>query len=200
MAIRWGGSFNMVVGASDEPLSGYMFGTIDAPPAAPRVSADPELVATWLQKQIGRLVEVAVAELQAPLSSEQLEPLSKKLTELARPYLDDAGATGPVIVEGIKLHDGPTITRPAPAPAVSAPAAPPAPVGLTVEQYASLCVERMMYPQAGQSVAQRYGVPTPEALHALDAQWQHRFGAEPGLHQRWQLAYQQYEAWLRQQR
>jgi hypothetical protein len=71
---------------------------------------------------------------------------------------------------------------------------------LTVEQYASLCVERVMRPGAEAQVAQRYRVLTQEALQALDARWSRRFQTEGELHRRWQQAYAQYEAWVRSQK
>ena len=71
------------------------------------------------------------------------------------------------------------------------------PPELTVEQYASLCVERALNPGQDVAVAQRYRVLTEQALERLDAHWRQRFQAEGELHRRWQEAYTQYEAWLR---
>jgi hypothetical protein len=71
------------------------------------------------------------------------------------------------------------------------------PPELTVEQYASLCVERALHPGQDAAVAQRYRVLTEQALQSLDAHWRQRFQAEGELHRRWQEAYTQYEAWLR---
>jgi len=71
---------------------------------------------------------------------------------------------------------------------------------LSLEQYASLCVERTLDPAGQQAVAERYRVLTVEAMRALDEHWRQRFAKEGELHQRWQQAYAQYEAWLRSQK
>ncbi len=68
---------------------------------------------------------------------------------------------------------------------------------LSLEQYASLCVERALYPGNDLQVAERYKLLTAEALQKLDASWRKRFAAEGNLQARWQQAYSQYEAWLR---
>ncbi len=67
---------------------------------------------------------------------------------------------------------------------------------LTLEQYASLCVERALDPSNQSEVAKRYRVLTKEALQALDARWRRRFDDEGALYQRWQQAYLQYKTWL----
>jgi hypothetical protein len=71
---------------------------------------------------------------------------------------------------------------------------------LSVEQYASLCVERTVNPAAAGEAAKRYRVLTEQALQSLDEQWRSRFSAEGELQQRYQQAYAQYEAWLKRQK
>jgi len=68
---------------------------------------------------------------------------------------------------------------------------------LTVEQYASLCVEREINPDQQQETLARYKVLTEQALRTLDERWQHRFATEGDLQQRWQQAFTQYQAWLK---
>jgi len=71
------------------------------------------------------------------------------------------------------------------------------PPELSLEQYASLCVERTLQPGRESEVAKRYQILTAQALHALDARWRQRFHNEGELFRRWQHAYAQYEAWVR---
>jgi hypothetical protein len=71
---------------------------------------------------------------------------------------------------------------------------------LTVEQYASLCVERALDPHHEGEIAKRYKILTEEALRSLDARWRRRFEAEGALQQRWQTAYAQYKAWIESQK
>jgi len=71
---------------------------------------------------------------------------------------------------------------------------------LSVEQYASLCVERTLNPETQKEVAQRYRILTAQALRTLDDQWRQRFAKEGELQSRWQQAYTQYETWLRSQK
>jgi hypothetical protein len=68
---------------------------------------------------------------------------------------------------------------------------------LSLEQYASLCVERMFYPAEQQAVLARYRVLTEQAMAALDGQWRARLLAEGALEQRWRQACARYEQWLR---
>ena len=67
---------------------------------------------------------------------------------------------------------------------------------LTVEQYASLCVERALYPAQSDQVAQRYRVLTAQALAQLDDTWRNKFAAQGELQSRWQQSYAAYERWL----
>lgn len=71
------------------------------------------------------------------------------------------------------------------------------PPELSVEQYASLCVERALNPGDDSAVAKRYQVLTEQALRSLDARWRQRFETEGELYRRWQQAFSQYEAWLK---
>jgi hypothetical protein len=82
-------------------------------------------------------------------------------------------------------------------PPGAAPQAAPTPQ-LNVEQYASLCVERTLQPANIPQILARFQV-APGAIDQLDAQWRAWLGGDPALNQRFQQAYAQYEAWLRQQ-
>jgi hypothetical protein len=70
---------------------------------------------------------------------------------------------------------------------------------LTVEQYASLCVDRVMSPGGEDEVAQRYQIATREALRALDERFRDRFAREGELLNRYNTAYARYQEWLRSQ-
>lgn len=70
---------------------------------------------------------------------------------------------------------------------------------MTLEQYASLCVERALRPGQEGQVAARYRIMTEAALRQLDEQWRGRFAQQGELYQRFQQAYAQYQAWLQRQ-
>src|SRR5207248_2610695 len=93
------------------------------------------------------------------------------------------------------------------APALSAHRRPPLPFAtprspadreppLTIEQYASLCVELARAPGNADEVLTRYGLDAA-SKKALDAAYEQRFADQPSLHAEWQRAYRAYEAWLR---
>lgn len=70
---------------------------------------------------------------------------------------------------------------------------------LSVEQYASLCVEASLDPAGVPDVLQRYRI-TPEQRAALDAQWQERIAGDPGTRAAFERAAATYRRWLREQR
>ncbi len=65
---------------------------------------------------------------------------------------------------------------------------------LTLEQYASLCVEMGLDPQHPTEVAHRYGL-TVERARELDAHWKARIATHPGVRTSFDAAYQKYRAW-----
>jgi hypothetical protein len=105
----------------------------------------------------------------------------------AGPALPFAGAKGP---------------PPAPPP----PAPPPPIVGkppsdlpsLSVEQYASLCVELELEPERTAETLQRYRL-TPEQRVSLDASWRERLAQASGLYAAWTQAVTRYKTWKLQQ-
>jgi hypothetical protein len=66
---------------------------------------------------------------------------------------------------------------------------------LTIEQYASLCAERLHDPIAADAC---YGIATNDARAKLDAQWRDRGAADPALRSRLEDLTQRYLSWLRQ--
>jgi hypothetical protein len=82
--------------------------------------------------------------------------------------------------------------KPLPFNAVS-DSAPPAP--LSLEQYASLCVEIAAEPAKLDETLLRYRI-TAEQRTALDAYWRRRFAAEGQLWLAFDRAYAAYKKWL----
>lgn len=64
--------------------------------------------------------------------------------------------------------------------------------GLTIEQYASLCAELAVFPEAAEATFARYGLAAPQDRAAADRAWQGRLRADDALMQRWQGLYLQY--------
>ena len=71
---------------------------------------------------------------------------------------------------------------------------------MTIEQYASLCVDRVMSPGRETEVAKRYRILTEQALRALDERFRQRFAEEGDLTRRYQEAYARYEQWVKSQK
>ncbi|MEQ9319470.1 MAG: hypothetical protein RIF41_09950 [Polyangiaceae bacterium] len=70
----------------------------------------------------------------------------------------------------------------------------------TIEQYASLCAERDLVGQANVGrVLERYGLPGPDALRALDVAWTQRLH-DPGRRARFDQLRARYRQWLEQPR
>jgi hypothetical protein len=86
-----------------------------------------------------------------------------------------------------------TPPKPAGPPAPPRPAAPPGP-SLTLEQYASLCVEMALDPGRSGETLHRYGL-TGEQASDVDAQWKARVAADPNVRAAFDLAYASYRAW-----
>jgi hypothetical protein len=81
---------------------------------------------------------------------------------------------------------------PAPTPA---PAPEAAPIALSLEQYASLCVELGSAPASAPEIFKRYGL-TQEQAEAVDAHWKKRVSEDPAARAAFDRAYQAYQAWL----
>ena len=142
----------------------------------------------------------AMPAAQAIAATDQTAFAIPTIGEPALPFQQAPAKTPPPAAVGPSVQSGETAF----VPTIEVPDEPP-PVPenlpeLSVEQYASLCVDRTMSPGAEAEVAQRYRVLTIEALRALDARWSQRFQAEGELYHHWQQAYAQYEAWVRSQK
>ena len=159
-----------------KPLDmGTAIGVIPGVPELPFApSGAPEEGAVARAKQLAsEVAPKAPAQARAPIG----ETEAVDVAALARKVL----AFGP-----------PKATAPeAPAPAPR-PAALPT---LTVEQYASLCVDLEMAPHAATEALRRYGV-TPEGKRALDEAWSRVFAEQPTRKGAFEHAKVTYRAWL----
>ncbi len=146
------------------------------------------------------LLGIAGEVLAALPNASDLEKRPRNVHSAFEKRLDEAlpamGLKGQLREFSFRPESPPAQSPAAPTPAAAAAGVPE----LTIEQYASLCVERAMNPGAEGQVAQRYEVPSPEALQALDARWHQSLQADGALNGRFQQAYAQYEAWLRSQK
>jgi hypothetical protein len=68
---------------------------------------------------------------------------------------------------------------------------------LSIERYASLCVELEATPASSAQTLRRYQLSAPEWV-ALDAHWKARFSREPEVKAAWESARAAYRAWLAQ--
>jgi hypothetical protein len=67
---------------------------------------------------------------------------------------------------------------------------------LTVEQYASLCAECVVYPDRAEEIQRRYHVPSEGARRVIDKHWKERFTADADLQRRFETSFASYRAWL----
>lgn len=98
-----------------------------------------------------------------------------------------------------KLAGNPTgtidkTTAPPAAPLPFAPAEPP-PLGFSIQQYASLCVEIATAPDQVEAALLRYRI-TAEQRKTLDAYWQGRIAADPTVWMSFDRAYTAYKDWF----
>jgi hypothetical protein len=88
-------------------------------------------------------------------------------------------------------------SRPAMFVPVDAPITPGNPAELTLEQYASLCVELALSPATRPEILVRYWM-NDEAYRRVEANWQRRMAADPMVWMAWDRACAAYRAWLAQ--
>ncbi|WP_437504962.1 hypothetical protein [Sorangium sp. So ce1099] len=75
-----------------------------------------------------------------------------------------------------------------------APLAEPSEISLPLAQYAALCAELVLFPDASEAIFQRYGLGSTEMRSAVDAAWKERFSERPAEYARWQGLYRSYHA------
>jgi hypothetical protein len=75
-----------------------------------------------------------------------------------------------------------------------APLAEPSEISSPLAQYAALCAELVLFPDASEAIFQRYGLGSTEMRSAVDAAWKERFSERPAEYARWQELYRRYHA------
>jgi hypothetical protein len=185
------------IGATSPVREALPFAAKGAPPAAtplPKVMPIP--------KQLGSTVDAVVSPFAAAL------PFAAK--EAAAPPRPPPAATPPApsppapsppapprAPEPVAVP-APRASEPAAAPPPRAPeaAAPPADAiaGLTLHQYASLCVELQLFPHAVEAVFARYKLVTRQERLRVDLSWQEHLRRSPAVYAEWQRLYQHFTA------
>ncbi|HTN91946.1 MAG TPA: hypothetical protein VL242_50100 [Sorangium sp.] len=78
-----------------------------------------------------------------------------------------------------------------------APLAEPSEISLPLAQYAALCAELVLFPDASEAIFQRYGLGSTEMRSAVDAAWKERLSERPAEYARWQELYRRHHAHFR---
>jgi hypothetical protein len=71
--------------------------------------------------------------------------------------------------------------------------------GLSIEQYAALCAELAVFPQAAETIFAQYGLASRKDRLTADLAWQERLRADNALMQRWQSLYLHYHEYYHRQ-
>ncbi|WP_437631290.1 hypothetical protein [Sorangium sp. So ce854] len=75
-----------------------------------------------------------------------------------------------------------------------APVAGPIEAVLSLPQYAALCAELALSPDAAEAIFQRYGLDSSERRSAVDAAWKERLSKQSAEYAQWQEMYRHYHA------
>jgi len=175
-------------------------------PFAADVAAPP--TPSWMPAGMLKLVSVEGTQLSIDAPAEPALPFEpSKSPQLAfenalaqaarlqgpapRPTKDPglAGTMGP----------GSSLAMPKPELPFAAPSAPipPQAPALSIERYASLCVELSATPANRGETLRRYQLNEPQRT-TLDAHWKARITREPGMRATWENACSAYKTWLAQ--
>jgi hypothetical protein len=171
----------------------------------------PEAVMAAMHTEIERLAELITAEVDlaeygadgrvtitcvVPKEEPKEEP---KPARAAVDPIDETAIGGIQAIDPVlPFEPGPAAPRPR-RPKSDLPEALPF-ASLTLEQYASLCVERTLAPDNEAIIALRYGVRSVQSLAKLEATWKRRLDADADLRQRFERAKSQYQEWLRKRK
>jgi hypothetical protein len=69
---------------------------------------------------------------------------------------------------------------------------------LSLAQYASLCAELAVFPEAAEAVFQRHGLESQEKRAAVDAAWKDRLRQDEVQYMAWEEMYRRYHVyWTR---
>ncbi len=120
----------------------------------------------------------------------------------ARPPLsarrDPAEGFEPPALAMTVSYEGATSERePVTLPFTRGAARPSPPRSLTLDQYASLCVELTAYPDRRGQVLARYAIRDEPTFAAIDLEWRNVLVRDPILLERWHAVCRQMQAWLR---
>ncbi|KYF77618.1 hypothetical protein BE17_42670 [Sorangium cellulosum] len=75
-----------------------------------------------------------------------------------------------------------------------APLVEPIELSLPLDQYAALCAELVLFPDASEAIFRRYGLGSTEMRLAVDAAWKERLSKRPAEYARWQQLYRNHHA------
>ncbi len=172
--------------AAAAPIQPPLVGRIPPTPPTVVVSSKPALAAAPI---VDATVVGAVLPIDQTLpfegSSETPSSALEELEPLQEHDLDGTAALGMHLhLEDVLPFDD----EPKPAPCTPT---------LTLEQYASLSAERSVFPDRNADTHQKYRLTGPGVADALDASWQARLAAEPGLNERFHTLVTQYISWIR---
>jgi hypothetical protein len=152
----------------------------------------------------------------APAATEEAYQRAREHGEATEPERAESAPAGPVagetrdissIVAAVLAKKAATPFDKQAAATASAPAAAPLPApvpasappdpALTLEQYASLCVELTLAPANAREITQRYGL-SDEGRARVDAYWRGRIANEPEVDNAFRWAYHSYQQWIAQ--
>ena len=197
---------------SGKPSSAHLGETVGLAPFAPGgvlpFSADAAAPAapSWMPAGMMKLVSVEGTQLSTdaptgpalpfePAKSSQIA-LGNALTQAARLQGPAPGpGKGPALAG--TMGPGSSLDLRKPELPFSSPSAPiPAHIpAVSMERYASLCVELSATPANAAHTLRRYQLTEPE-WSALDAEWKARLAREPGARAAWESACSAYRTWL----
>ncbi len=186
-----------------EPVDFAPFPTRTALPAASD-SASP--APPWMPVGMLKLVSVQGTQSSCEVSARSalpFEPAKNSQSALENALVEAARfqgpAPGPTMKDGLgeTMDLGNLRHRLKPELPFSPPSAPipsQSPT-LSIERYASLCVELWATPANAEQTRRRYQLTLQEWI-TLDAHWKARFSREPGTRAAWESACSAYRAWL----
>ncbi len=177
-----------------------------APVAAPPVVAPPPVAMPSAPAfDAGATVQAAMSPFHVPKAPASALPFQSDITG---PPAPSPIRRGPPETEGLPFRQVPNVPAPprsdlsgtrsglpfTPKPEatpVPAQAAPPRPA-LTLEQYAWLCARRAVEPHKMAEHLAHYRIFSEEAFRAVELEFQRRFAAEPGSHERFSALVRHY--------
>lgn len=133
----------------------------------------------------------APAPVATPVPAPVAAPVPAPAPAPARATTHVPGVAAPLPAAAV-TSSGPALSN-APEPTSTEP------ISLTLEQYASLCVEIAQAPAKKPEITQRYGLSEENAAR-VDAYWRARIANEPETDKAFRWAYHSYQQWLAGQR